>query len=161
MPRRKKDKIADSDPVINVLDVGDGFSEPAPPPSPVIDAPTVEIKDAPPISDDAPKGKRPYTKRTKKIDEEGNPLIDGEMLLLLVDVIVPMIIAMGHNMFSDSSKAISPDNLMLTEKQKESMKRFADKAAERIDINAHPVAVLLIGLGGIYTMNYLNEKGKK
>jgi hypothetical protein len=166
MPRKKRARPVEtpvsSEPVFNVLDLGDTFSEPAPEvTAPVLDTPTIEFKSpsAETSTEDKPGEKRKYTRRTKKTDENGEPLIDGEMLLTLIDLIIPMIITTSHNMFS-GEKPISPDDLMLTEKQKLSMQRFADKVAERIDINANPYAVLFIGLGGIYTVNYLKEKNK-
>lgn len=105
---------------------------------------------------DEPKkrGRKPGSKN--RTTPEGEPLIDGETLLLFIDIIIPMLISTAHKTFTGT--AMSPDDLMLTEKQKSQLKVFADKVCEKIDVNVNPFAGLFVGLAGIYAMNYVNAK---
>lgn len=164
MGRKKKIKepvsTAVSESVGSPIDLAE-YSAPAPvEPAPIVDA--SKIMDGEPMNintgEPEKKEKRKYTKRQKDDDME-MPFIDGEMLLLFIDLIIPAIITLTNNWVTNEK--MSPDDLMLTEKQKTQMKKLADKVAEKIDLNMHPLLGLTIGIGGIYTMNFLAAKNKK
>jgi hypothetical protein len=145
------------------IDLSLGYSEPAKEiDSPLIDVSQIKDGDEPFLGitpgGDEPRQKRKYKKRDKPEDGE-LPMIDGEMLLMFIDIIIPMIITTASNQLTGTK--VSPDDISLTEKQKSQMKKLADKCAERIDINVNPFLGLLVGVGGIYTMNYMNATKTK
>lgn len=108
-----------------------------------------------PTGENGERTKRRYTRRSKDAEV---PLIDGEMLMLFTDLVVPTAIVAAHNMVSSKEKQMSPDDVMLTNKQEEKMKRFSEKAAERINLNISPVWGFALGMGAIYTGNYIKNK---
>ncbi len=155
-----QDKPADS--AIPIIDLGASYSEPsAENTHPIIDVSQLRDGDEPFLGineGEQKKTRKPYTKR-KKEDSGELPMIDGEMLLMFIDILIPMIITTASNQITGTK--VSPDDISLTEKQKGQMKRLADKCAERIDINVNPFLGLIVGVGGIYAMNYMNATKEK
>jgi len=143
-----------------VLDLGGEYSKPAET-DPLIDININNGGDPPSFADNGEvKQKRKYTKRQRSIDTDNPvPFVDGEMLLMFLDLLIPMGITMANNW--TTGEKMTPDDLMLTEKQKSQLKKLADKVAEKIDINLNPVFALLVGMGTIYTGNFLAAKNKK
>jgi len=93
-----------------------------------------------------------------KNKSEGDPLIDGEMLVMFIDIIMPLAIAATNNMVSKDK--ISPDDLLLTEKMKDKMKVFADKCAETINLSMNPWVGLFVLSAGAYGYKVMELKNK-
>ncbi len=166
MGRKKKINNESSDDTLTIgkpLDLSE-YSTPAPvedKPLPVdVDLSKVnESLNGNPFVDGEPqKEKRKYKKRNQSEDSQGDLLIDGETLIMFIDLVIPMIISFVNNKVTDSK--ISPDDLMLTEKQKLQAKKLADKVASKIDINVNPVWGLIAMLGGMYTYKVIELKNK-
>lgn len=165
MGRKKKIEPDSFTPVLDdikevispVIDLGDEYSQPAE------EKPLVDINFDGNIpfaetSTDGTKKRRPYKKRNTDPDNP-IPFIDGDMLLMFLDLIIPMGITMSNNWVT--GEKMSPDDLMLTEKQKSQLKKLADKVADKIDINVNPILALTLGMGTIYTGNFIAAKNKK
>jgi len=106
-------------------------------------------------------GKRAYTKRKKKDgDEDGDPIIDGEMLVEFIDIFIPALISMIHNNFVKDGVKISPDELDATEKQKAKMIKFANRVAEKLNMDVNPFVGLAVTMVGCYGMKYFQAKNK-
>ena len=106
------------------------------------------------------KEKRSYTKRKKKDDEDGDPIIDGEMLVEFIDIFIPALISMIHNNFVKDGVKISPDELDATEKQKAKMIKFANRVAEKLNMDVNPFVGLGVTMIGCYGMKYFQAKNK-
>lgn len=142
-----------------IIDLGGEYSKPAE------ETPFVDINfdtETPPsfaeASTEGNRKRRPYKKRNTDPDNPV-PFIDGEILLMFLDLIIPMGITMSNNWVT--GEKMSPDDLMLTEKQKSQLKKLADKVANKIDINVNPILALTLGMGTIYTGNFIAAKNKK
>lgn len=110
-------------------------------------------------------GKKERKKRVKdSIDSD--PLLNGALFLTLIDVIIPLVLC-GVNNYMSGTK-VNPDDLQLTEKQKNQLAPLAEKVVQKYNMNIDPTAGLIIAIVGIYGMNFLalkkiskNEKNRK
>jgi hypothetical protein len=83
-------------------------------------------------------------------------LINGALFLMLIDLIMPMLIAFMNN--KTSKKKIDASDLQMTEKQKKDLEPIANSVTKMLNINAHPVTALVIALAGIYGINLVALK---
>lgn len=84
-------------------------------------------------------------------------LIDGGLLILLMDILFPLVIMFLHNRFAKAGK-ISVESLQLSDKQKADLKPVADAAAQRLTLQMNPVWLLVVSMGGIYGINYMTAR---
>lgn len=95
-----------------------------------------------------------YKKDTEPAYVDGD-LLDGALFLTLVDLLFPMIIAGIHNMLTKEKKGkIDPEDLMLTEKQKNKLAPVADRVTAQLKLSANPTTVLVLSMFGLYGMQY-------
>jgi hypothetical protein len=80
-------------------------------------------------------------------------LISGSLMLILIDLLIPNLIAFLNNRFS--KKKIKALKLQMTDKQKEELSPVADAAAKQWMLQASPTSVLLVALLGIYGVNFM------
>ena len=118
----------------------------------------VSVNPDPSVSPLPEEKKKRGRKAGTKNKTEGDPLIDGEMLVMFIDIIMPLAIAATNNMVSKDK--ISPDDLLLTEKMKDKMKVFADKCAETINLSMNPWVGLFVLSAGAYGYKVMELKNK-
>ena len=171
MAKRNKNKDVVPDPftpiveqvadvVSPILDLGNDYAKPAAPENSLVNV-SMDLGSSPfaETATEDKKKRKPYTKRQKNTDPDNPvPFIDGEMLLMFLDLIIPMGITISNNWVT--GEKMSPDDLMLTDKQKSQLKKLADKVADKIDINVNPILALTLGMGTIYTGNFIAAKNK-
>jgi hypothetical protein len=93
----------------------------------------------------APTGNQPATIR--------GTLIGGYMFLVMIDNVLPMIINFIHSRYSKLK--VNFAKLKLTEQQKKDLEPVSNDVVRELNINGNPIALMLLGLGSIYTMNYM------
>jgi len=89
-------------------------------------------------------------------------LITGSLFITMIDIILPMVFA-GLNNWRSKVK-VDSDKMKMTQRQKDDLAPIGDAVVKELNINANPVALLLIGLGGIYGGNLVmlrNEAEKE
>jgi hypothetical protein len=102
---------------------------------------------------------RPSMKHKAPMAEEGEisgTLIDGALFIMLIDLLVPMLITIANNKFTDDE--IDIEDLQLSDKQKKDLSPLADEVVKRLSIQGHPVTMLFLGMAGIYGINYMAAK---
>jgi len=143
-------------PPTGLLDALKGADEP------VIESPKRDESDNPLIDvsilpkERNKKTRKPYTKRNKPPIDEDLDLLDGEDIQMIIDIIVPMAIAGIHNM--TNKEKMSPDGIMLTEKQEKKMNRICQRVADRIKTSVNPFVALAVAGLTAYGGNYLKAK---
>ena len=86
-------------------------------------------------------------------------LIDGGLFLTLVNLVVPMIIALGNNTFEkDKSKHIKPEKLQLSKEQLRELDPLCDAVMKQISMTGDPKILLFIGLAAAYGLNFMAVK---
>ncbi len=85
--------------------------------------------------------------------EISGTLIDGALFIMLIDLLVPMLITIANNKFSDTE--IDIEDLQLSEKQKKDLSPLADEVVKKLSIEGHPVTMLVLGMAGIYGINFM------
>lgn len=108
----------------------------------------------------AKKGQPRPNKKSVNVEyiEDGQPgtlsgeILTGALFLTLIDLILPLLIALINNKISDSK--IEAKQLMLTDKQKKELAPLAEQVIKKINIQANPIALLSISLLGIYGINF-------
>jgi hypothetical protein len=106
------------------------------------------------------------TKRKSKKKVEAEPeqpvempsMISGALLLLMIDLLIPNIIAFGNNKLS--KEKIKASDLQLDNKQKKELEPIADEIAKTIALQGNPLTVLIVTLLGIYGINLMALKSK-
>lgn len=108
--------------------------------------------------------KKPRKPREKK---NGSPefstfQVEGYMLLLLVDLILPSGIAFVFNMFEkDKSKKIKASEITLNEKQREDITPIADAAAQSLSMKMNPLTAFFVMSSLSYAFNVFMLKESK
>ncbi len=78
---------------------------------------------------------------------------------MLIDLLIPLFIAYGNNLFAKVK--IDPEEIKLKSSQKGEVKAILDKVFASIDFSMHPGLALLIVLPGVYAMNVMYVKMAK
>jgi len=99
-----------------------------------------------------------YNMPPDKVSSLGGAFLTGALFLTMIDLLFPMLIAVVNNQFTKTK--IDPDNLRLDASQKKELQPVADEVVKYINFEANPVVLLLIGLGGVYGMNFYIQKQK-
>lgn len=99
-----------------------------------------------------------YNMPPDKVSSLGGAFLTGALFLTMIDLLFPMLIAVVNNQFTKTK--IDPDNLRLDAAQKKELQPVADEVVKYINFEANPVILLLIGLGGVYGMNFYIQKQK-
>lgn len=82
----------------------------------------------------------------------GNEILDGEMLVMLIDTVIPMLLALGNNAISPYK--IDPDKMSITAKQQKNLEKLCEKCASKIIMSGDPIWVLVIAVLAIYGMQF-------
>lgn len=83
-------------------------------------------------------------------------VIDGALFLMLIDLLVPFLISVLNNKFSD--KKIKDSDLQLTSEQKKKLEPLADRVVQMMSLKANPVVLLTMAMTGIYGLNFMAAK---
>jgi len=85
-----------------------------------------------------------------------NPIITGGLLMLLIDLVLPNVIALINNKVSKSK--ITASSLQLSEDERRQLEPLADQVAREMSVKANPLTVLIISLVGMYGMKLMTQK---
>ncbi len=80
-------------------------------------------------------------------------LISGTLCLTLIDLLLPMLIELINNRAYPKDKIKAAD-LQMTADQRKRLTPIFDELTKRWNLTAHPGVLALIGLVGIYGMNF-------
>ncbi len=83
-------------------------------------------------------------------------LIDGGLFLTMINLLFPMLIALGNNFFSD--KKIDPKKLKLADDQIKELKPVAEKVLQQISVKGNPMLILCIGMVCAFGINFMAVK---
>ncbi len=83
-------------------------------------------------------------------------LITGALFIMLVDLVLPMIIAFVNNQVSKVQ--IEASSLGLDDKQKKDFEKLADEVVKQFNLQANPAVILAVSMGGIYMMNTVLQR---
>lgn len=104
---------------------------------------------------------KPRKRRTRKIKDEGF-IVDGYILLMLIDMVMPFGLTFLFNMFiSNPKKKIQPHEIGLSDEQRTKLEPLADRAAEAITIKMNPLTGFFIMSSITYGSNLLNVSHSK
>lgn len=85
--------------------------------------------------------------RKEKVEEVPTQIISGDLLLMLVNVVLPRVFSMLHNMaVKDEKKYISANDLKLDDDEKKELKILADKAAKEVGFQGDPLTAFAISV---------------
>ncbi len=102
---------------------------------------------------------RPKNKTIEAVKEpaiEISELINGGLFILLIDLVLPNILALANNQMT--SKKIKAKDLQLTEKQRGDLEPMANIVAKKFLENVDPMYMFFISLIGIYGINFMMLK---
>lgn len=83
-------------------------------------------------------------------------LISGALFIMLVDLVLPMIIAFVNNQVSKTQ--IEASSLGLDDKQKKDFEKLADEVVKQFNLQANPAVILAVSMGGVYMMNVVLQR---
>lgn len=83
-------------------------------------------------------------------------LITGALFIMLIDLVMPALIAFINN--QTTKVQIKASTLGLDDKQKKDFEKLADEAVKQLNIQANPMILLSISMGGIYMMNVFLQR---
>jgi hypothetical protein len=105
------------------------------------------------------KGQPKPTKKNKAVsydmsasEEISGDIIDGAMFLMLIDLLIPFIIAMANNRFSESK--IKASDLQLENDQIKKLTPLCDKVVSYLKLRGNPLVMLIIALVGMYGVKF-------
>jgi len=75
---------------------------------------------------------------------------------MLIDLVMPALIAFINN--QTTKVQIKASMLGLDDKQKKDFEKLADEAVKQLNIQANPMILLSISMGGIYMMNVFLQR---
>ena len=85
--------------------------------------------------------------RKEPVEEVPTQIISGDLLLMLVNVVLPRVFSMLHNMaVKDQKKHISANDLKLDDDEKKELKILADKAAKEVGFQGDPLTAFAISV---------------
>lgn len=87
--------------------------------------------------------------------ERNNKKISGIILLTVIDAIFPLALIKIGGMFFKKLKKVDYQKIKLTDEEKNDLSEIADEVAQMIDAN--PLVLLSISLGGIYLSKLTSE----
>ena len=90
---------------------------------------------------------------------EATVILNGYMVLVIADFVIPSIISIALPMFSGYT--IDTKRLKLDKDEKRELKPFADEAAKSLVLNMSPLQLFLICLGAMYTEKTITQMEKK
>lgn len=111
-----------------------------------------------------PKEKGSSTVRvsSKSSESDGNisgSVITAGLFLLIIDTVLPMVIVLLNNRFSE--KKMKAEVLKLTDEQRKELEPLADQVLKQIQMTGNPTAVLLLTFVGLYAANYAMAKANE
>jgi len=94
-------------------------------------------------------------KETTKPISTSKGLITGYVLLLFTDILLPAVMSVINNRFTDEDEHVTPAELRLSAKQMKDIEPIADKAAKEIALNVNPIILFFIIMTISYTGNLI------
>lgn len=88
-------------------------------------------------------------------EEKRRGKISGLILLTVIDAIAPILLIKAASFINSKFKKINPQKIRLTQEEKNDLSEIADEVAATIDAN--PLLLLSISLGGIYMAKITSE----
>ncbi len=86
-------------------------------------------------------------------------LLTGALFISMIDILLPLLIEVVNNKFSKDK--IKASDLTLTAEQQKRLSPIADELVKRLNLDLHPGLLLILGLAGIYGLNYAAIKSTK
>lgn len=83
----------------------------------------------------------------------GGELLTGALFLLLVDMLMPNLIALINNWVSKDK--VDAKHLKLTDSQKDELAPIADRVVKHINLDQHPIALYVLCTFAMYSMRLL------
>jgi hypothetical protein len=116
-----------------------------------------------PAAMEGEKKKRGRPSKSSKVEEpineiQGSSVISGSLLILLIDLILPNIMAAVNNKVS--KKKIKASLLQMTPEQRKELEPVADAVSREMMLKANPLAMLIISMIGIYGVNLMMLKNE-
>ena len=81
------------------------------------------------------------------------------MFILLIDLILPNLVAMINNQFSKTK--IKASRLQMTAKQRQDLEPMADAVAKKLMLKTDPMTLFFVSLLGIYGVNFMVLKANE
>ena len=86
-------------------------------------------------------------------------VIDGALFLMLIDLLIPFLIQVVNNRFSDVK--IKDSDIQLSAEQKRKLEPLADRVVAMMSMKANPVVLLVVAMTSIYGLNFMAAKMDK
>lgn len=159
MTKENETKVQDKSTNKEINDLLKGYSENA--------NVHTDNNDSAPIQDDPPKKRKRGRPRKDEKQEPVEPpqaeiqasdYINGAMFILLIDLLLPNVIAFGNNKLT--KKKIKASKMQMTDKQRSDLQPLADEVAKHLLVNVSPITLFVISLVGIYGINFMMLKAE-
>lgn len=85
-------------------------------------------------------------------------VLEGALILTLIDMIIPTAIVYAHKRFSKDGTKLSLSKLRLTKGQKNELTPVFDKVLKSLNVEGNPLHLLILSMLAMYGMNYLIMK---
>lgn len=89
-------------------------------------------------------------------EAQGEVNIDGDTFLLIIDLLLPALVSLGNNYFSEDK--VSFEQIQMSESQRSKLTPLADKVVGMILKDTNPLALFGVALLSIYSANFLQTK---
>ena len=90
---------------------------------------------------------------------EATVIINGYMVLMIADFVIPALISIALPMFSGYE--VESKSLKLDKDERRELKPFADEAAKSLVLSMSPLQLFLICMGAMYTEKTISSMKKK
>lgn len=90
-------------------------------------------------------------------DEISGDIIDGAMLLMLIDMLIPLCIVGANNFFSKQKMKLA--DLQLEPDQLKRLEKLTDRVVAYLKLRANPLTILVIALLCMYAVKFVVAKG--
>lgn len=94
----------------------------------------------------------PKKRGRKKKKEVPMMPINGKLLMHIIDVAIPFLITLTHNLFNE--KKIKQKDVQFSPEQEISLQKIFDDIAEYLQLSIHPVYLLILTVSTTYYHNY-------
>jgi len=118
----------------------------------------LQVSDEPQQTGKKRRSKKKVENEPEKQPTEMPSMISGALLILMIDLLIPNVIALANNKFTKDK--VKASDLQLDTKQKNELEPIADEVAKTIALQGNPMTVLVVTLLGIYGINLMALKTK-
>lgn len=111
-----------------------------------------------PIIDTSQSIKSPRKTRIKKDKKMviSGEIITGLLFITLLDLTLPMLMCSTNNALT--GEKMNPNDLKLTQTQKNELEPIADEVMKELQLKANPIFILIVSFISIYGMKFLDAK---